>query len=89
MRRQIEDLKRKAEQGSQQLQGEASEIELESLLRANFPSDEIKRHRSGSPGGRCAPDCRRSAGRKERRDPVGMQEHQGRQQKAIPDRFWQ
>jgi hypothetical protein len=41
MRRQIEDLKRKAEQGSQQLQGEAREGELESLLRANFPSDEI------------------------------------------------
>ena len=41
LRRQIEDLKRKAEQGSQQLQGEAGEGELESLLRANFPSDEI------------------------------------------------
>jgi hypothetical protein len=41
MRRQIEVLKRKAEQGSQQLQGEVSEGELESLLRANFPSDEI------------------------------------------------
>jgi len=41
MRRQIEDLKRKAEQGSQQLQGEAGEGELESLLRANFPSDDI------------------------------------------------
>ena len=39
MRRQIEDLKRKAEQGSQQLQGEAGEGELESLLRANFSSD--------------------------------------------------
>jgi hypothetical protein len=41
MRRQIDDLKRKAEQGSQQLQGEAGEGELESLLRASFPSDEI------------------------------------------------
>jgi hypothetical protein len=41
MRRQIEDLKRKAEQGSQQLQGEAGEVELEALLRASFPSDEI------------------------------------------------
>ena len=41
MRRQIEDLKRKAEQGSQQVQGEAGEGELESLLRTNFPSDEI------------------------------------------------
>ena len=41
MRRQIEDLKRKAEQGSQQAQGEAGEEELETLLRSNFPSDEI------------------------------------------------
>ena len=41
MRRQIEDLKRKAEQGSQQMQGEVGEEELETLLRASFPSDEI------------------------------------------------
>lgn len=32
MQRQIEDLRRKAEQGSQQLQGEALELELEALL---------------------------------------------------------
>ena len=41
MRRQIDDLKRKAEQGSQQLQGEAGEGTLEALLRARFPGDEI------------------------------------------------
>ena len=41
MRRQIEDLKRKAEQGSQQLQGEVGEEELETLLRSSFPSDDI------------------------------------------------
>ena len=41
MRRQIEDLKRKAEQGSQQTQGEVGEVELETLLRASFPSDDI------------------------------------------------
>ncbi len=41
MRRQIEDLKRKAEQGSQQLQGEAGEAELEAALRAAFPYDDI------------------------------------------------
>jgi hypothetical protein len=41
MRRQIEDLKRKADQGSQQLQGEAGEEELDSLLRSAFPTDEI------------------------------------------------
>jgi hypothetical protein len=39
MQRQIEDLKRKAEQGSQQLQGEVQELALEALLRQKFPRD--------------------------------------------------
>lgn len=42
LRKQIEDLKRKAEQGSQQTQGEAIEIELEDILRVNFPYDQIE-----------------------------------------------
>ncbi|MGH8487571.1 MAG: DUF2130 domain-containing protein, partial [Gammaproteobacteria bacterium] len=37
MQKQIEELKRKAEQGSQQLHGEVQELELESLLSARFP----------------------------------------------------
>jgi hypothetical protein len=41
MRHQIEHLKRKAEQGSQQLQGEVGEEQLEALLRSSFPSDDI------------------------------------------------
>lgn len=41
MRRQIEDLKRRAEQGSPQLQGEAGEEALEAILRARFPNDTI------------------------------------------------
>jgi hypothetical protein len=41
MRRQIEDLKRRADQGSQQLQGEAGEEQLESTLRGAFPADAI------------------------------------------------
>jgi hypothetical protein len=39
MQRQIEDLRRKAEQGSQQLQGEVLELQLESMLAARFPMD--------------------------------------------------
>ncbi|NNN05218.1 MAG: DUF2130 domain-containing protein [Elusimicrobia bacterium] len=42
MRKQIEDLKRKAEQGSQQSQGEVQELELEEILRSNFRFDEIE-----------------------------------------------
>jgi hypothetical protein len=37
MARTIEELKRKAEQGSQQSQGEVLELELEELLRGRFP----------------------------------------------------
>jgi hypothetical protein len=39
--REAADLKRKLEQGSQQLQGEALECGLEEMLRAAFPMDEI------------------------------------------------
>ncbi len=42
MQRRIEELKRKAEQGSQQLQGEVQELELETMLRARFPHDIIE-----------------------------------------------
>jgi hypothetical protein len=42
MQKQIEDLKRRAEQGSQQLQGEVQELELENLLRTKFPFDAIE-----------------------------------------------
>lgn len=41
MQKQIEELKRKAEQGSQQLQGEVQEIELETMLGSTFPHDVI------------------------------------------------
>lgn len=42
MRGQIEILKRKAEQGSQQAQGEVLELELEDILKASFPVDVIE-----------------------------------------------
>jgi len=51
MQKQIEDLKRRAEQGSQQLQGEVQELELETLLRARFPHDNIDPVPKGEFGG--------------------------------------
>lgn len=51
MQKQIEDLKRRAEQGSQQLQGEVQELELETLLRAKFPHDDIEPVPKGEFGG--------------------------------------
>lgn len=51
MQKQIEDLKRRAEQGSQQLQGEVQELELESLLRSKFPRDTVEPVPKGEFGG--------------------------------------
>jgi hypothetical protein len=51
MSKQIEELKRRAEQGSQQLQGEVQELELETLLRAKFPHDNIEPVPKGEFGG--------------------------------------
>lgn len=51
MQRQIEELKRKADQGSQQLQGEVQELELEAMLREKFAQDSIERVGKGEHGG--------------------------------------
>src|SRR3990172_3085561 len=51
MQKQIEELKRKAEQGSQQLQGEVQELELETLLSTKFPRDTIEPVAKGEYGG--------------------------------------
>ena len=53
MQQKIEELKQKAEQGSQQLQGEVLELELEleNLLRSKFPFDLIEPVPKGEFGG--------------------------------------
>ncbi|MDX2336514.1 DUF2130 domain-containing protein [Brevundimonas vesicularis] len=51
MQQKIEELKKKAEQGSQQLQGEAQELILEDMLRARFPFDQIEPVGKGEFGG--------------------------------------
>ncbi|HMO15661.1 MAG TPA: DUF2130 domain-containing protein [Pirellulaceae bacterium] len=51
MQKQIEELKRRAEQGSQQLQGEVQELELEGTLRTKFPRDLIEPVPKGEHGG--------------------------------------
>ena len=63
MRTQIDDLKRKAEQGSQQLQGEVMEIELETLLHELFPDDVIEPVGKGVRGGDVLQTIRDGAGR--------------------------
>lgn len=51
MQRQIEDLRRRVDQGSQQLQGEVQELEVESVLRAEFPTDRVVPIEKGRAGG--------------------------------------
>lgn len=51
LRKQIDELKRKAEQGSQQLQGEVQELALEALLRTAFPADNVTPVAKGVCGG--------------------------------------
>ena len=51
LKNQIKELERKAEQGSQQLQGEVQELELESLLSTKFPFDAIRPVPKGEHGG--------------------------------------
>ena len=51
MQRQIEELRRRAEQGSQQLQGEVLELQLESLLVSRFPIDVLEPVAKGEFGG--------------------------------------
>lgn len=50
MRQQIEDLKRRAEQGSQQLQGEVLELDLEATLAGRFPLDRLEPVAKGASG---------------------------------------
>jgi hypothetical protein len=52
-RKLAEEMKRRAEQGSMQLQGEAQELVLEEMLRANFPFDEVTPVGKGVRGADC------------------------------------
>ncbi|MBN8550240.1 MAG: DUF2130 domain-containing protein [Deltaproteobacteria bacterium] len=51
LQKHTEELKRKLEQGSQQLQGEVLELNLEALLRQKFPHDSIEPVAKGEFGG--------------------------------------
>jgi len=62
MQKQIEDLKRRAEQGSQQLQGEVQELEIENTLKQAFPADAIVPVAKGEFGGDCVQGVSRGDG---------------------------
>jgi hypothetical protein len=56
-----ETMRRKAEQGSMQLQGEVQELALEELLKSSFPFDEIEEVGKGVKGADCIQHVRNSS----------------------------
>ncbi|KAA2240058.1 DUF2130 domain-containing protein [Chitinophaga agrisoli] len=61
-RRLAEEMKRRAEQGSMQLQGEVQELVLEELLRAAFPFDTVSEVGKGVRGADCIQTIRNQFG---------------------------
>ncbi|WP_153800945.1 DUF2130 domain-containing protein [Foetidibacter luteolus] len=57
-----EEMRRKAEQGSMQLQGEVQELLLEEILQTTFPFDEIKEVGKGVRGADCIQTVRNKFG---------------------------
>lgn len=57
-----EEMKRRVEQGSTQLQGEVQELALEALLRASFPFDIIEEVGKGVKGADCVHSIRNNVG---------------------------
>lgn len=58
----IDEMKRKAEQGSMQLQGEVQELALEEMLKSTFPFDIIEEVGKGIKGADCIQNVRDTTG---------------------------
>ncbi|MFT3680033.1 MAG: DUF2130 domain-containing protein [Ferruginibacter sp.] len=63
MKKTIEELKRKSEQGSMQLQGEAQELLLEEILKEHFPFDVVEEVGKGVEGADCIQVVRNNTGK--------------------------
>jgi len=63
MKKQIDELKRKAEQGSQQNQGEVLELEIEDMLKMEFAFDEVDPIGKGQKGGDILQTVKTQSGR--------------------------
>jgi len=61
-KRLVDEMKRKAEQGSTQLQGEVQELLLEALLQATFPFDKVEEVGKGVRGADCIQTVRNQFG---------------------------
>jgi hypothetical protein len=63
LRQQVEDMQRRIDQGSQQVQGEVSEIQLETALGEAFPGDVVRPVPKGVRGADVCQDVRDAHGR--------------------------
>ena len=79
-----DELKRKLDQGSQQLQGEVSELQLEELLRSSFPMDEIEPVPKGYNGADIVQRVMSRSGRAVRNNRVGIETDEGVQRGLAP-----
>lgn len=61
LRRVIDDLKRKSEQGSQELQGEVLELDIQAALAAQFPHDVVRPVPKGAAGADLLHEVRNAA----------------------------
>ena len=64
LKEQLIEMKRKAEQGSMQSQGEILELEIERLLQDAFPLDEIEEIKKGANGADCIQIVKNQYGKK-------------------------
>lgn len=64
LKEQLVEMKRKAEQGSMQTQGEILELEIERLLQDAFPLDEIEEIKKGANGADCIQIVKNQYGKK-------------------------
>lgn len=79
----ISELQRKAEQGSQQLQGEVAELALEEMLRLKFPRDTIEPVAKGVKGADCIQRVFNTAGQ-----PCGALIWESKNHKAWSDNWF-
>lgn len=77
-----EEMQRKAEQGSMQLQGEVQELALEELLRTTFPFDLIEEVGKGIKGADCVQIVRNSLG-----SPCGKIIYESKRTKAFTNEW--
>lgn len=63
LKKSLEEAQRRANQGSQQLQGEIMELELEEILRREFPVDEISEVKKGKDGADIVQKVRNNLGK--------------------------